>query len=100
MHPHTHLSEGEPAAGGVGGVGRVPQSLQGRDDGITVRLLEPGFMWRLCWSGCDAAHVVQGENHGSHQSRVLLTHNGDLFIPAAQQRVLLDLQARMTRPST
>lgn len=85
-HPHTDLLEGEPAAGRVGGVGWVSQSLQGRDNGITVGLLEPVFVWCLSWSFCDAAGVIQGENHWTHQSRVLLTHNGNLFIPAAQKQ--------------
>lgn len=85
--PCTHLFKGEPAAGRVGRVGRISQSFQGIDYGIAIGLLEPGFMWRLCWSCCDAADVIQGENHGTHQSRVLITHNGNLFIPAAQQRV-------------
>lgn len=92
MRVRTHLFEGEPAAGRVGRVGGVSQSLQSRDDGITIRLLEPRFMWSLCWSCCDAVHVIQGENHGAHQSRVLLTHYGNLFIPATQQTVELHLQ--------
>lgn len=81
------LFEGKPAAGRVGGVGWVFQALQGRLDGVAVGCLEPGFMWRLCWSGGDAAHVIQSEHHGPHQSRVLLSHDGDLFIPAEQQNV-------------
>lgn len=93
---HTHLFEGKPAAGRVGRVGGVSQALQGRGNGITVGLLEPGLVWCLCWSCCDAADVIQGENHGTHQSRVLLTHNGNLFVPAAQQRMSVDWQASVT----
>lgn len=80
---NTHLFEGQPAAGRVCRVGGVLQTLQGGGDGITVRLLEPRLVWSLGRSRCDAANVVQGKNHGTHQSRVLLTHDGDLFIPAA-----------------
>lgn len=83
----SYLFEGKPATGWISWVYGVPETLQGRRDGITVGLLKPGFMRRLCRSCCDAAHVIQGKNHGTHQSGVLFTHYGDLFIPADQQIV-------------
>lgn len=83
----SYLFEGKPATGWISWVYGVSETLQGRRDGITVGLLKPGFMRRLRRSCCDAAHVIQGKNHGTHQSGVLFTHYGDLFIPADQQIV-------------
>lgn len=78
----TYVFERYPAAGWVGGVAGVPQSFHGGHDGGAVGLLKPRFVRRFGPNDCDAANVIQRENHGPHQRRVLVAHDGNLLVPS------------------
>lgn len=78
----TYVFERYPAAGWVGGVAGVPQSFHGSHDGHAIGLLEPRFVRRFRPNNRDAADVIQRKNHGPHQCRVLVAHDGNLLIPS------------------
>lgn len=83
------MFERYPAAGWVGGVARVPQSFHGSHDGRAVGLLKPRFVRSFGPNNRDAADVVQRENHGPHQRRVLVAHDGSLLIPSKKNNRIL-----------
>lgn len=78
----TDLFEGHPAAGRVGRVLWAAQALQGVVDGLAVRLLEPGLVRGLGRRCRNAAHMLQGKHHRTHEGRVLLAHDGNLLLSA------------------